>query len=198
MAVYIIDDDQSAARTLARHVRRWSDEAEIFGSAEEFVAKLDTLPCGSVLLDIHMPGMSGLELIELLHARCPEWPVIMITGATEIEAAIRSFRHGAVHFLQKPFRAAELVGALEEAARVRERRQADAMRRRQALHVEKLTAREREILGALAKGHQGKTIAWEFGITARTVEMHRSNILAKLGARNTSQAVAFLQLSGES
>ena len=195
MGVYIIDDDEALGRTLERQVSRWIGGARVFGSAEEFVSQLDALPFGSILLDINMPGMSGLDLIELLHDRCPEWPVIMLTGCAEVGAAIRSFRHGAIHFLQKPFRATELIAALEEAAEVGNQRLRDRDRRHQALAIEKLTPREREILAKLAEGRQSKMIAWECGITPRTVEMHRSNILTKLGARNTSQAVAILQLA---
>ena len=195
MAVYIIDDDEALGRTLERQVARWIGGASTFGSADEFVARLDELPFGSILLDINMPGMSGLDLIELLHEKCPEWPVVMLTGCAEVGAAIRSFRHGAIHFLQKPFRAPELIAALKEAAEVGEHRLGRLQRRHQAVAIQKLTPREREILTKLAEGRQSKTIAWEFGITPRTVEMHRSNILSKLGARNTSQAVAILQVA---
>ncbi len=118
----------------------------------------------------------------------------MMTAFGEVTAAIRSFRHGAVHFLQKPFKREDFLLALGEAAEIGKRRQQESHRREQSKPLESLTKREAEVLGALADGLQSKMIAWQLGISTRTVEMHRSNILAKLGARNTSQAVGLLQM----
>lgn len=195
MLVYIIDDDESVARTVSRQIRPAGWVGTRFPTADAFLTELETLPFGCIISDIRMPGTSGTDLIRILHARCPEWPVIMMTGFAEVSAAISSFRHGAVHFLQKPFKRSELLTALEEAARVGGQRQAEAERQRKTVAIRTLTGREKEILSALADGLQSKTIAWQFGISTRTVEMHRSNILAKLGARNTSQAVGLLQLA---
>jgi len=194
MQIYIIDDDEAVGRTIARFASREGWDTFCFDSADGFLARIDELPFGCIVSDINMPGMNGIELIEALHARCPEWPVIMMTGFGEVNAAIRSFRHGAVHFLQKPFKRADFLSALEEAAEVGKRRRQETHRRQQSKALERLTKREIEVLGALAEGLQSKTIAWQLGISTRTVEMHRSNILGKLGARNTSQAVGLLQM----
>ncbi|MGQ0589070.1 MAG: response regulator transcription factor [Sphingosinicella sp.] len=194
MQVYIIDDDEAVGRTIARFANRAGWDTDCFDSADGFLARIDELPFGCIVSDINMPGMNGIELIEALHARCPEWPVIMMTAFGEVTAAIRSFRHGAVHFLQKPFKRADFLSALGEAVDVGTRRQQESHRRQQSKALEKLTKRETEVLGALADGLQSKTIAWQLGISTRTVEMHRSNILNKLGARNTSQAVGLLQM----
>lgn len=194
MLVYVIDDDEAVGRTIGRFADRAGWEAKLYNSAEGFLAQLDELAFGCIVSDINMPGMNGIELIQLLHAKCPEWPVIMMTGYGEVTAAIRSFRHGAVHFLQKPFKRADFLSALGEAADVGKRRQHESHRRQQSKPLERLTKREAEVLGALADGLQSKTIAWQLGISTRTVEMHRSNILSKLGARNTSQAVGLLQM----
>lgn len=195
MLVHIIDDDESVLRTLARSVKQSGRETMLHRSADAFLAAIDSLPFGCVVSDINMPGRSGLDLIAILQQDHPEWPVVMITGFAEVDAAIRSFRHGAVHFLQKPFRSADLIAALNEAQSIGLRRRADAERQQQARAVGKLTPREAEVLNALARGLQSKAIAWELGISTRTVEMHRSNILVKLGARNTSQAVGLLQMA---
>lgn len=195
MLVHIVDDDEAVARTVGRLVRQEGWEFRAHSSADAFLRDLDEQPFGAVVCDINMPGMSGTELVELLHQRCSAWPVIMVSGHADLTAAVRSFRHGAVHFLEKPFRRADLISALKEAADIGERRQAEAARRQQSVSISKLTNREAEILGALAKGLQSKTIAWEFGISTRTVEMHRSNILTKLEARNTSQAVGLYRMA---
>lgn len=196
MLVHIIDDDEAVARTLARHAKRDGWEPATYESADAFLARLDDLPYGAIVSDINMPGTNGLEMLQLLTGRCPEWPVIIITAYAEVTAAVTSFRSGAVHFLQKPFASAAFLAALAEADQVGRRRRDEAERRRQTASLSTLTSRESEVLNALAEGLQSKNIAWQLGISTRTVEMHRSNILAKLGARNTSQAVGLLQMAG--
>lgn len=188
--LYIVDDEPAVARTVARAAQTIGFSPQVFGSAGAFLERVDELDQGCILLDIRMPGMSGLELLEELTERHPEWPVVMLTGHAEVGAAVQSFRSGAVHFLSKPFKKAELLDALRECAEIGRRRMRQAGSREQVQALEKLSKREREVLGAIAEGKQSKAIAWDLGISVRTVDLHRSNILAKLGARNTSQAVA--------
>lgn len=194
MLVHIIDDDPAVGRTVARSARRAGWDTALYGSAQEFLSELDALETGCIISDVSMPGMTGLELIQILHAKHPQWPVIIMTAFGELDGAIQAFRGGAIHFLQKPFLQSDLVVALEEAKLVGQRRRQEVQRQQQSSVLQKLTAREREVLGALAAGQQSKNIAWQLGISTRTVEMHRSNILTKLGARNTSQAVGLFQL----
>jgi two-component system response regulator FixJ len=194
--LYIVDDDLAVARTVGRAAASIGFEPRSFGSAATFLETLDELQPGCIVLDIRMQGMSGLELLDLLKERRPDWPIVMLTGHAEVGAAIQSFRSGAVHFLMKPFRKAELLDALQEASRIGKRRMQLAAERQQAEGLSKLSRREQEVLGAIAEGKQSKTIAWELGISVRTVDLHRSNILAKLSARNTSQAVAIAKAGG--
>lgn len=196
LRLYIVDDDLAVARTIARAAATIGFAAQIFGSAADFLGRLGDLQPACVILDIRMPGMSGLELLEKLRAERPDWPVVMLTGHAEVGAAVQSFRSGAVHFLSKPFKKEELLAALREAADVGRRRMRLAGDREQAKALEKLSNREREVLAAIAEGKQSKAIAWELGISVRTVDLHRSNILAKLSARNTSQAVAIAKAGG--
>lgn len=198
MRLYIIDDDAAVGRTLGRHARHAGWEVALYSCADDFLARLDELEAGCIVSDINMPGTTGLELLEDISSRCPEWPVVMITAYAEVDAAVTSFRNGAVHFLQKPFTRADFLAALSEAELVGRRRQDESSRRQQTAPLQSLTARENEVLNALAEGLQSKNIAWQLGISTRTVEMHRSNILTKLGARNTSQAVGLLQMSAGS
>ena len=196
MLVNIVDDDDLVRQTMARCVTGEGWCVAIHGSAEAFLAAMDDLPFSCVVLDIRMPGMSGIELLQLLRERRPEWPVIMVTGSREIASAISSFRQGAVNFIQKPFKTESLLAAIREAADLGELRRAEATKRQELGIMRTLTLREREVLRALSEGLQSKTIAWQLGISARTVDMHRSNILTKLRARNASQAVAMAHRSG--
>lgn len=194
--LYIVDDDAAVARTVARAAETAGFVTQIFGSAADFLEKLDGLEQGCVLLDIRMPGMTGLELLDQLKEQHPDWPVVMLTGHAEVGAAVHSFRSGAVHFLSKPFQKAELIGALNEAEEIGRRRRRLFANREQVEALSKLSTREREVLTAIAEGKQSKVIAWDLGISVRTVDLHRSNILAKLSARNTSQAVAIAKAGG--
>jgi two-component system response regulator FixJ len=194
--LYVVDDDPAVARTVARSAATIGFATQTFNSAAEFLARLEELEQGCVLLDVRMPGMSGLELLEQLKETRPDWPVVMLTGHAEVGAAVQSFRSGAVHFLSKPFRKQELLDALKEAAEIGRRRLRQAGSREQLEALGKLSKREREVLAAIAEGKQSKAIAWELGISVRTVDLHRSNILAKLSARNTSQAVAIARAGG--
>ena len=188
--VHIVDDDAAVARTVARTAESIGFETRLFGSPAEFLEALDRLEPGCVCLDIRMPGMSGIDLLKVLTNKRPDWPVIMLTGYAEVGSAVEAFRSGAIHFLRKPFKRQELLGALREAAELGRRRLAQAVDRQQLQALQTLTERERQVLDAIGHGLQSKQIAWNLGISVRTVDLHRSNILAKLSARNTSQAVA--------
>lgn len=188
--VYVVDDDPAVARTVSRTARSIGFEAHMYISAAALLESLDRLGHGCVVLDIKMPGTSGIELLRILTERRPNWPVVMLTAHAEIGSAIDAFRSGAIHFLRKPFTRDQLIEALHEAVEVGRHRVRRSIEPGQLEALKRLTPRERQILDALADGRQSKTIAWELGISVRTVELHRSNILAKLSARNTSQAVA--------
>lgn len=194
--VYVVDDDPAVARTVARIAHSIGLEAQTFNSAATLLEALDSLGQGCVVLDIKMPGTSGIELLRILSERRPDCPVIMLTAHAEVGSTIDAFRSGAIHFLRKPFTRNQMVDALQEAAEVGRDRMRRAVDPGQLAALKRLTPRERQVLDALADGQQSKTIAWKLGISARTVELHRSNILSKLSARNTSQAVAIARSAG--
>ena len=191
--VHIVDDYEAVARTVARTARSIGFETRQFASPAGFLGSLDELEPGIICLDIKMPGMSGIELLKLLLKKQIDWPVIMLSGFAEVGSTIEAFRSGAVHFLRKPFKQAELVAALTEAAEIGRRRLSHAVDPRQLEALKRLTQRERQVLEEIARGLQSKEVAWKLGISVRTVDVHRSNILAKLSARNTSQAVAIVR-----
>ncbi len=188
--VYVVDDEPAVARTIARTIKSGGFESRMFNSPAEFLDALDDLEPGLVCLDVKMPEISGIELLKILTKRRPEWPVIMLTGHAEVGSTIEAFRSGAIHFLRKPFQKDMLLEALEEAAQVAKSRQNRKVDEKQLVALQRLTSREREILDEIAAGLHSKEIAWKLGISIRTVDVHRSNILSKLSAKNTSQAVA--------
>ena len=194
--VHIVDDDEAVARTVARTARSIGFETRQFASPAGFLGSLDELEPGIICLDVKMPGMSGIELLKLLMKKQIDWPVIMLSGFAEVGSTIEAFRSGAVHFLRKPFKQAELVEALTEAAEIGRRRLSQAIDPKQLEALKRLTQRERQVLEEIARGLQSKEVAWKLGISVRTVDVHRSNILAKLSARNTSQAVAIVRAAG--
>jgi two-component system response regulator FixJ len=137
-----------------------------------------------------MPGMDGLEVQEALKAKGVGLPVVIMTGHGDVSLAVRAMKAGAVDFIEKPFQKAVLLGALEQAfSRLRHaannREHADEA----AVKLQALTAREREVLDGLAKGLPNKSIAYDLGISPRTVEIHRANVMTKLGVRSLSDAL---------
>jgi FixJ family two-component response regulator len=171
-----------------------------FGSAHEFLATYDPLQPGCLVLDIFMPGMTGLELQEELNRRGAIIPVIFTTGHGDVPSAVEAMRRGAFNYLLKPFRNAELTEsvhrALDHDRRNREMlTQLDLIRER----IVSLTPREREVLELVASGRPNKIMAEQMGLSQRTVELHRSRVMEKMGASSVAHLVRMLmnlELSG--
>jgi FixJ family two-component response regulator len=170
-----------------------------YESARDFLAGYDAEQPGCLVLDVRMPGMSGLEMQQELNLRGATLPVIFITGHGDIPMAVEAMQHGAFDFLQKPFRDQELLdrinAALKQDAENREtiEKQADLKRR-----AESLTPREREVMLLVVDGKANKVIAIDLGLSERTVEIHRANVMEKMGARSVAHLVKMqLKLSGE-
>jgi two-component system response regulator FixJ len=142
------------------------------------------------LLDIRMPGMDGLEVQEALKAKGVTLPVVIMTGHGDVNLAVRAMKAGAVDFIEKPFQKSVLLAAIEQGFG---RLKASAITREQraeaSVKLQLLTAREREVLDGLAKGLPNKSIAYDLDISPRTVEIHRANLMTKLGARSLSEAL---------
>jgi len=145
---------------------------------------------GCILLDIRMPGMDGLEVQEALRSKGVTLPVIIMTGHGDVSLAVQAMKAGAVDFIEKPFEKAVLISAIDQALDQLKRSAASRERSDEALvRLQALTPREREVLDGLAKGLPNKTIAYDLGISPRTVEIHRANLMSKLGARSLSEAL---------
>jgi two-component system response regulator FixJ len=180
---YVVDDDAALRRTIARMLAGAGIETEEFDSAEAFLTGYSARQAGCVLLDVRLPGMDGLELLERIAALPPPNPVVMVSGFGDIPSAVRAVRMGAVDFIQNPFRKEAM---LEVVCRALEKIEAATLQERE---FEALTPRERDVLIAFGDGAANKIVAARLGLSPRTVEMHRARIFRKLGVANLPQAL---------
>jgi FixJ family two-component response regulator len=179
--VYIVDDDEAVRDSLRWLLEANSYRVRAYPSAESFLAEYDEQQPGVLIVDVRMPGMSGLELQEQLIARKSTMPVVFITGHGDIPMAISTMKKGAVDFLEKPFDETalrEIVGRMFEQANQR-LTQAKAVRQHEAM-LARLTSREQQVLERIVAGRLNKQIADDLGISIKTVEAHRANIMEKL------------------
>lgn len=197
--VYIVDDDDGMRRALTVLMQTVGYNAIAFERPTEFLQKLDPNQPGCLVLDVRMPEMSGLEVQQQLNRNGSMLPVILITGHGDIPMAVQAMKDGAFDFLQKPFRDQDLLdrinGAIKQDAENREivERHADLKRR-----VESLTPREREVMALVVDGRANKVIAIDLGLSERTVEIHRANVMEKMQARSVAHLVKMhLTLNGE-
>jgi FixJ family two-component response regulator len=188
--VYVVDDDPSMREALGSLIRSVGLHVEAFASAAEFVRHPRQAKAACLVLDVRMPGLSGLDLQrELLEARDPI-PVIFITAHGDIPMTVRAMKAGAAEFLPKPFREQELLDAITHALdrdrkSRRERAELEEMRRK----FGQLTEREREVLAPIVKGLMNKQIAAQLGISEITVKVHRRHVMEKMGVRSLPDLV---------
>jgi two-component system response regulator TtrR len=187
---FIVDDDESI-RTLWRWLMESNGIAvRTFATAAEFIAAYGDDAPGCLVLDVRMPGMSGLELQAYLRGRGIEIPIVFVTGHADVPTAVNAMKGGAMDFVQKPFSYREVVAIIETAfARDREIRE---RRERRALLAERLAAlseREREVMQRVVEGKQNKIIAGELDISIKTVEFHRAKVMEKMGVASVAELV---------
>jgi FixJ family two-component response regulator len=188
--VYIVDDDSGVRSSIRVLMKSVGLAAMPFASAKEFLEAYHPNNPGCLVLDIRMPGLSGLELQEALNERGAVIPVIFITGHGDIPMAVDAMRHGAFDFLQKPFRDQDLIDRIQQAlARDAETRQALQEHSRIRARIATLTPREREVLELLTSGKANKMMAQDLGLSQRTVEIHRAHVMEKMGAKSVAQLV---------
>jgi two-component system response regulator FixJ len=188
--VYIVDDDQAIRRAMDFLMRSVGLDYEIFHSADDFLAKYTDEFAGCLVLDIRMPGLGGLELQQKLLERDSSLPIIFITGHGDVPMAVEAMQKGAFDFIQKPFRDQELLDRVTEAMKTdREIRSAREERAGVANRIEKLTKREREVLDLVVTGKPNKIIAYELGVSQRTVEIHRARVMEKMEAKSLAGLV---------
>jgi FixJ family two-component response regulator len=188
--IYVVDDDASMRNALARLLSAKGYEVRAFGSAWEFMAAARAEPPGCLLLDVSMPGPSGLDLHETLSRSESALPVIFLTGHGDIPMTVRAMRDGAVDFLTKPVDRELLFASIERALAIGGERQA-AADHRQLLRdrYETLTARERAVFSRVSDGRLNKQIAAELGISERTIKAHRAQVMEKMRVESVAELV---------
>jgi len=188
--VFIIDDDEAVCDSIQELVHSVKLTAETFRSAQDFLDVFDVARPGCLVLDLRMAGMSGLALQARLAEIGAEIPIVFISGHGDIATAVTAVKSGAVDFVQKPYHAQQLLDAINEALRRDAARRAVAGERKSfAARLDVLTDRERDVMALAMKGLSSKLIAKQLGISHRTVELHRSHLLDKLGAASMTELI---------
>lgn len=188
--VHVVDDDGAIRDALVLLLEAVGHTARAHADAVAFLQTLDPVAPGCVVADVRMPGLSGLDLLRHLRERRVDVPVIIITGHADVAMAVQALKAGAADFIEKPFDEDVLLAAVERAldcgARAfRERRQLEDI----VARADTLTPREREVMDLVVQGLPNKAVAVELSISARTVEIHRSRVMEKMGAASLSDLV---------
>ncbi len=189
-SVFIVDDDEGVREGLGLLLETIDQPYRLFSSAIEFLDEFDVSWSGCLVLDIRMPRMSGLDLQEQLIQRGSLLPIIFITGHGDIPMAVEAMRRGALDFIRKPFREQDLLDRINEALDRNENKRKVVLDRQDMRdRLSSLSEREMEVFGRVAAGDMSKVIGFDLGISERTIEVHRSNIMKKLGVRTLADLV---------
>ena len=195
--VAIVDDDDAVRQSTAGLLRRAGHRVESYTDGTEFLASDLTKDFGCILLDMRMPGMDGLSVMRALRERDVAVPILVLTGHGDVPLAVEAMRLGAVDFLEKPYPPGDLLEAIRHACNVpRPTVGAQPVDRQAEAKVARLTERQRAVLLGILKGQPNKIIAWELGLSIRTVEAYRAQMLARLGVRGIAEAVRMAMAAG--
>lgn len=180
--IFVVDDDEAVRNALSLLIRSVGLGVETYASAQEFAQAYDPARPGCLVLDVRMPGMTGPELQEQLSRHQVHIPIIIITGHGDVPTAVRAVQKGAIDFIQKPFDDHVLLSRIEQAIALdAERRREQAKYADTETRIARLTPREREVMDLLVTGKGNKEIAFELGLSRKTVDIHRAHIMLKLG-----------------
>ncbi len=195
--VHVIDDDEAMRKSLAFMLRAAKLEVQTYASATEFLEHLPQAKSGCVVTDVRMPGISGIDLLKRLRELKVAMPVIVITGHGDVPLAVQAMKEGAIDFLEKPFEEEAMLAAVRSAFDVQAM---DADRQRAVAEIQEklasLSTREREVLEGLVAGQANKVIAFNLGISPRTVEIYRANVMTKMKASSLSELVRMALIGG--
>ena len=194
--VHIVDDDEAVRQSLAFLLSSAGLAVRLYDSAAAFLAGLASIQDGCLITDVRMPGMTGLELLRQLRAKAGSLPAIVITGHGDVPLAVEAMKAGAIDFIEKPFNEEAILNAVRRALD----RGADAGNGNAAAVAAKLSLlseRERQVLEGLVAGHPNKTIAYDLGISPRTVEVYRANLMTKMQAGSLSDLVRMALISAD-
>jgi two-component system response regulator FixJ len=198
--VHLVDDDEAIRRSAGFMLKTSGYAVKSYASGVELLKEARDLAPGVILLDVRMPEMDGIEVQKALRERGIALPVIVMTGHGDVTVAVQAMKGGAVDFFEKPFEKAVLLGAIDEGfARIEQADRNRARAEEARVRLEALTPREKDVLQGLVRGHPNKTIAYDLDISPRTVEIHRANLMNKLGVASLSEAlrIAFAAGLGE-
>jgi two-component system response regulator FixJ len=188
--VHLVDDDEAIRRSVGFMLKTSGFRVHSYENGLALLKARKELGDGCILLDIRMAGMDGLEVQQTLQRDGIPLPVIIMTGHGEVTLAVKAMKAGAVNFIEKPFEKDDLLSSLEEGFdRLSRKGIAGDRKRDAAVRLQALTSREREVLEGLARGLPNKTIAYDLGISPRTVEIHRASLMTKLDVRSLSGAL---------
>lgn len=195
--VYVVDDDSDVRTSLFFCLTSLGYDVRSSSSGQAFLDDVDGLKPGCLLLDVRMPGIDGLQLIEALGERIRKLPIVVMTGHGDVALAVRAMKLGASDFIEKPFEENDLIAILESVLSDLDATLGEVDRREDAeRRVAMLTAREADVLRALVSGLANKVIAYELGLSVRTVEMHRGSMMQRLGVRTLPDALSLAYLAG--
>lgn len=195
--VHLVDDEEAIRKSAGFILARAGYAVQPYASGVAFLKSARDTQRGCVLLDVRMPEMDGLQVQAVMADRGIDMPVIVLTGHGDVSVAVQAMKAGAVDFLEKPFEKAALLDAIQKAfarienANSREIEQSDAL-----VRIGVLTPREREVLIGLAKGYPNKTIAYDLGVSSRTVEVHRASLMQKLDVHSLSDVLRIAFAAG--
>jgi two-component system response regulator FixJ len=195
--VHVVDDDEAMRDSMAFLLRAENFQVQTYADAADFLTALPQIKVGCVVTDVRMPGMSGIELLQRLRELKVSLPVIVVSGHGDVPLAVEAMKTGALDFIEKPFdddvflRAVRLALSAQAVDSQRQAQKASINSR-----LESLSNREREVLEGLVAGHPNKTIAYDLGISPRTVEIYRANVMEKMQARSLSDLVRMALVGG--
>ena len=188
--VFVVDDDEAVRGGLRRLVEAVGLNVETYGSAQQFLDSYHPEQHGCLVLDIRMPGMGGLDLQAQLAKQGVQLPVIILTGHADVPMAVRALKAGAMDFIEKPFNSQALLDRIQQAIKQdAEARRQSAEESQVAQRLARLTSREKEVMQMMVVGKANKVIAIDLGISERTVEFHRANIMKKMQARTLAELI---------
>jgi two-component system response regulator FixJ len=195
--VHVIDDDEAMRKSLAFMLRAAKLEVQTYATATDFLEHLPQAKLGCIVTDIRMPGISGIDLLKRLRELEVAMPVIVITGHGDVPLAVQAMKEGAIDFLEKPFEEEAMLAAIRAAFAAHA---ANADRQRAVADIRErlasLSTREREVLEGLVAGQANKVIAYNLGISPRTVEIYRANVMTKMQASSLSELVRMALIGG--